>query len=301
MATAPRTPILREGKAPVRERLVAMAFLAALVHGLIILGLTFGADAEKGSAPGLQVLLVSDELPEADSNDNPTYLAQRTQIGSGNTQDPVPTHNRPAPPSMPQQAGTLDGEALGVKGSRAGTKEERVLTTTGWNTEVRYLSDYGDTGTAKQRPVLLTQQNSSQPVPDDDSGEAALRGPKRDELWITPDTRAATLAPYLDAWRQKVERIGTINYPTAARHSRVRSNPVIEVGISSDGSLEKILIRRSSGDIELDHAALAVLKLASPFDAFPPELAQQYRVLRFVYEWRFTGGRATGGAVSTLP
>jgi protein TonB len=302
MATANKGSALREGRAPIRDRLLAMAFLAALVHALVILGLTFGSDREQGNAPGLQVLLVSDELPEADSNDTATYLAQRTQLGSGNTQEQVAPHNRPSAPSMPQQAGTLDGEALDAKGSRAGTKEERVLTTTGWNTDVRYLADYGDTGSAKQRPVLLEKQSADQPVPDNDSGEAALRGPKRDELWVTPDTRAATLAPYLDAWRQKVERIGTINYPIAARHSRVRGSPVIEVGITADGTLDKVLIRHSSGDLELDQAALAVLKLASPFDPFPPDLAQQYRVLRFVYEWRFTGGgRPAGGTLSTLP
>jgi protein TonB len=273
-----------------------MAFLVALVHGLIILGLTFGADDVKGSAPGLEVLLVSDELPEADSNDNPTYLAQRTQLGAGTTQDAVAPHNRAATPSLPQQAGTLDGNALDAKGNRVGSKEEPVLTTTAQTMEVRYLNDYGDTGNSKQRPVLLTKQRSNQP-PDDDSGPAALRGPKSDELWVTPSTRAATLAPYLDAWRRKVERIGTINYPVAASHTRVKGSPVIEIGIGSDGNLVKVLIRRSSGDLELDQAAIAVLKLASPFDPFPAELAHQYRVLRFVYEWRFSGGRATGGAV----
>jgi len=300
MATS-RTLELREGKAPVRDRLLTMIFLAALVHGLIILGLTFGTQQEQGGTPGLEVLLVSDELPEADANDTPTYLAQRTQLGSGNTDEAVAPHNRPSEPSMPQQAGTLDGDALATRGSKAGSKDEPVLTTTGWNTEVRYLSDFGDTGAGRERPVLLTQQSADQSAPDDDPGKAELRGPKHDELWVTPNTRAATLAPYLDAWKHKVERIGTINYPLAARHSRVNTNPIIEVGISADGSLDKVLIRRSSGDLELDQASLAVLKLASPFDRFPPELAQQYRVLRFVYEWRFTGARATGGAVSAIP
>jgi protein TonB len=275
-----------------------MAFLAAVVHGLVILGLTFGGDDMKGSAPGLEVLLVSDELPEADSNDSPTYLAQRTQLGSGNTQDPVPAHNRAAAPSLPQQNGTLDGSSLSATGSRAGSKDEPVLTTVGQAYEVRYLTDYGDTGRAKERPLLLTKQNSDQPA-DDDSGQAELRGPKHDELWVTPNTRAASLAPYLDAWRRKVERIGTINFPLAASRTRVKASPIIEIGIGSDGNLQKVLIRRGSGDWELDQAAVAVLKLASPFDPFPPELARQYRVLRFVYEWRFSGGKATRGSVRT--
>src|SRR5437879_13208102 len=86
---------LREGRAPVRDRLLTMLFLAGLLHGLIILGLTFNASiGAQGSAPGLAVLLVSDALPEADRTDPPTSLAQRTQRGSGTTRNPVPPSNR---------------------------------------------------------------------------------------------------------------------------------------------------------------------------------------------------------------
>ena len=92
---ARRALMLREGKAPVWDRLLTMLFLAGLLHGLVILGLTFRASAgDRGSAPGLEVLLVSDELPEADKNPSAAYLAQRTQLGSGNTRDPVTPRNR---------------------------------------------------------------------------------------------------------------------------------------------------------------------------------------------------------------
>ena len=124
-----------------------------------------------------------------------------------------------------------------------------------------------------------------------------MRGPKRDELWTTPDTRAAELAPYLDAWRHKVEHVGTLHYPAAARAVGQKANPVIEVGILSDGALDKAEIRRSSGSLELDNAALQTLKLASPFDPFPPDLARQHRVLRFVYEWQWT----RAGSVTAIP
>jgi periplasmic protein TonB len=298
----PRALILREGKAPVRDRLLAMLFLASLVHALFILGLTFNASAgAKGSAPGLEVLLVSDEVPEADRNDTATYLAQRTQLGSGNTRESVPPRNRASSVPIPQQNGTTDGDSLAPKGDVAGTNEERVLTTTGWNVQVRYVADVGSEGKANDRPLLLDQQPVERPGPEDEQGPATLRGPKRDELWVTPDTRAATLAPYLDSWRHKVERIGTINYPTAARHLGVRASPVVEVGIAADGTLDKAVIRRSSGYPELDQAALAILKLASPFDPFPPELAHEYRVLRFAYEWQFVGGRVETGGVSAVP
>ncbi|HKT74264.1 MAG TPA: energy transducer TonB [Steroidobacteraceae bacterium] len=298
----PRALLLREGKAPVRDRLLAMLFLAGMLHGLLILGLTFNSGGTgKASAPGLHVLLVSDEVPEAEQNSTATYLANRTQLGSGNTQESLTPHSAAASIPIPAQEGTPDGDRLEGDADKAGDANERVLTTSGWNVEVRYLADNGDRGSAAARPALLQPQPSEQPAPVDEAGPAALQGPKRDELWITPDTRAATLAPYLDAWRRKVERVGTINYPTAARHLGVKASPVVEVGIRSDGSLDRAVIRQSSGYPELDQAALEILKLASPFDPFPPELAHEHRVLRFAYEWQFVGGRVRAGGVSAVP
>jgi protein TonB len=295
---ASRALRLREGRAPVRDRLFVMLFLAALAHGLIILGLTFNSSlGDKGGAPGLEVLLVSDEVPEADRNDTATYLAQRTQLGSGNTREAVAPRNRASSVPIPQQDGVIDGNALAPKGDVAGTDEERVLMTTGWSSRVQYLADEGSTGRSNDRPLLLDQQASEQPGPEDDQGPAELRGPKRDELWTTPDTKAAELAPYLDAWRHKVEHVGTIHFPAAARSVGPKANPVIEVGIRADGSLDKAEIRRSSGSNELDNAALQTLKLAAPFDPFPPDLARQHQVLRFVYEWQWT----RRGGVTAIP
>ncbi len=274
-----------------------MLFLAALAHGLVILGLTFNSSLGDQGAPGLEVLLVSDEVPESDRNDSATYLAQRTQLGSGNTRDAVAPRNRASSVPIPQQDGVTDGNALAPKGDVAGTDEERVLTTTGWSSRVQYLADDGSTGHSNDRPLLLDQQASERPGPEDDQGPAELRGPKRDELWTTPDTKAAELAPYLDAWRHKVEHVGTIHFPAAARSVGPKSNPVIEVGIRADGSLDKAEIRRSSGSNELDNAALQTLKLAAPFDPFPPDLARQHQVLRFVYEWQWT----RRGGVTAIP
>jgi len=298
----PRALTLREGKAPVRDRLLTMLFLAALLHGLIILGLTFNSPAGgRDSAPGLQVLLVSDEVPEAERNDTATYLAQRTQLGSGNTLESVAPRNPASSIPIPQQDGVVGGDSLTKRGDKAGNQSDQVVSTSGWSTEVRYLTEVGNAGASPSQPLLLEQQSATQPGPEDENGPAQLRGPKRDELWVTPDTRAATLAPYLDSWRRKVERVGTINYPTIARRLGVKASPVVEVGIAANGTLDKVVIRQTSGYPELDNAALEILKLASPFDPFPPELAHEYRVLRFAYEWQFVGGRLHGGSVSTVP
>src|SRR5262249_30623983 len=133
----PRALTLREDKAPVRDRLLTMLFLAALLHGLVILGLTFNSAASGGeSAPGLQVLLVSDEVPEAERNDSATYLAQRTQLGSGNTQESVSPRNPASTIPIPHQDGSPDGDSLTRRGDLSGSRTDRVITTNGWNTQV---------------------------------------------------------------------------------------------------------------------------------------------------------------------
>jgi protein TonB len=297
-----RALAVREGVAPVRDRLLVTFFFAALLHALLILGLTFSATAEVGTAPpGLQVLLVSDELPESKSNDTATYLAQRTQKGSGNTAERVAPKNHTALAVAHEHPGVAAGEANAPEGAAESLPEERVLTSSGWNPHIAYFAQAADAGAPAE---LVTQPDAplaDAAGPDDDAGPALLRGPKRDELWVTPDSRAANLAPYLDAWRHKVERIGTLNYPTAARRPGVAASPVLEVAINSSGALEKAAIRQSSGDPALDQASLDILKLASPFDPFPAELERQYRVLRFAYEWQFVGGRVQSGGVSAVP
>ncbi len=300
---ARRALMLREGRAPVWDRLLAMLFFVALLHGVIILGLTFKSPiAGNDGAPGLQVLLVSDEVPTASRNDHATYLAQRTQLGSGNTREDVTPRNPAQAPAVPAQQGTLDGKALSADAqAAAGSQDRRVLTTSAWRAVVQYMTDQGSAGAATQQPLLIDSQASAQPGPDADSGPVQLRGPRRDELWVTPDTRASIVAPYLVAWRAKVERIGTLNFPAAARQAGSHANPVIEVAIDSQGRLVKAVIRRSSGDPQLDQAALTILKLASPFDPFPPQLARRYGVLGFVYEWQFVGGRVATGTVTAAP
>ena len=292
---------LREGIAPVQDRLLTMLFLAALLHGVVILGITFNVAGAAGeSAPGLEVLLVSDELPTADRNDSATYLAQRTQLGSGNTREAVSPRNRASRPAIPGQAGVADGDAVAPNEESEGSDGDPVLTTTGWSSEISYFAAAGAVDGTRKKPLLIEDQPGDSSA-DDEDGPAQLRGPKHDELWVSPDSRAAKLAPYLDAWRRKVERIGTLHYPAAALQQAGKASPVLEVAIATDGQLEKVQIRKSSGVPELDQAALQILKLASPFDPFPAELAREYRLLRFAYEWQFDGGRIERGNVTSLP
>jgi protein TonB len=297
---ASRALTLREGIAPVRDRLVMTLFLAAVLHGIVILGITFSAGHDQpDQAPGLEVLLVSDELPTADRNDHATFLAQRTQLGAGNTDQPGRPHNRAAADPPAAQDGRPDGASTDRGPAGAQAEDERVLATSTLQPQIRWFGEIEASSLGAD--TRIAAQPQAEPGPQDDPGPVQLRGPRRDELWVTPDTRESALAPYLDSWRRRVERIGTLNFPAAARHALGSASPVLEVAIDADGSVARMVVRRSSGDPELDQAALQILKLASPFDRFPAELAARYRTLRFVYEYQFVGGRMENGAVRAVP
>ena len=116
-------------------------------------------------------------------------------------------------------------------------------------------------------------------------------GKGNEEHWVTPDTRASRLAPYLASWKRKVERVGNLNLPPppcampACRAVRWWRSKLPPMAACCEAS-----VRRSSGSGALDEAALTILKLASPFEPFPADLAQGYAQLRFAYQWDFVAG-----------
>lgn len=95
-------------------------------------------------------------------------------------------------------------------------------------------------------------------------------------------------AQYVEDWRQKVERIGNLNYPDSAR-GKLYGSLVLTVAIKSDGELERVEINRSSGHKILDQAALRIVKLAAPYAAFPEAVRRDTDILEITRTWSFTG------------
>lgn len=291
---------LREGNAPTRDRLTTTIFMAALVHGVIIVGITFGGPrAKEGPPRGLEVLIVSNDVPEARKNEDAAYLAQRTQIGSGNAAEAEEAQSLRAAAENASHDGRVDGSTLqDDAGALLSTADDRVLTTSALMPEILYFAPPASLTEMTEVPVLTEGNNERDKIGVDDLQDQLVRGPQRDELWVTPDTRESLLAPYLVSWRTKIERLGTLNYPQAAWRAPATRNPVIEVIILADGRLDLAAIRQSSGSAKLDQAALDILKLASPFDPFPKELADKYRLMRFTYQWQFEGGAPSRGKLT---
>jgi protein TonB len=105
--------------------------------------------------------------------------------------------------------------------------------------------------------------------------------------FIGARTEEYIAAQYLEDWRQKVERIGNLNYPEAAK-GRLYGNLLLYVEIKSDGNLERVEVQRSSGHRILDEAALRIVRMAAPYGSFSAELKRQTDIVAFARTWVFT-------------
>lgn len=278
------------------DRLTVTLFLAALFHLIVILGISFAPPpSDSGAVPTLEVLLVNNSLPDSLQNDSANYLAERTQQGGGNSPDGQTRRPMAGSGAETMQGAPEGGDALPAPEGEAGGEGELLA---GRGGAPRFVAADADRQTPPATLPRETFAGSASPFAGSDTdAELQLKGAPRRELLVTPNTRISEVALYLDAWKRRIEQVGTVNFPNAARRSKLSGNPVVEVVLASSGGLVRADIRRSSGYGELDTAAMDILKLATPFEAFPEELAAKYEVLRFAYEWRFVGGRLTGSSV----
>lgn len=277
---------LREGVAPVGDRLTTTLFLAAAVHLLVLLGVTFSHSKAQGpGTPGLDVVLLPAAASDGRPNPEARYLAQANQRGSG-----LDLPEESVESGLPAISGTSasDGTSGAAKANaHPQHRAPAVLLSSAGGSGPADPSDPATAASAAATPPVATA-----PLWSTTLGQTPRLGGPRRELAVQADTRESRVALYLDRWRHHVEAIGTTHYPLGAiRRARLSGNPVLEVQLLADGTLGEVLLQRSSGVPELDRAALAILRLAAPFEAFPVDLRQQHDALRLSYEWEFTSGR----------
>ena len=276
------------------ERLGSTLFLATLLHGVVILGVTFtaGSLGDGSTVPSLNVTLVIDTGQEELAADTAQLLANRNQRGVGQAADglrPTSTLSADDPASQvgdPQGADPIDSTPR----DETTSAEQLVSRESGGEPVPALPQPTDEPAPTRQRAATLVQQPGPQTTAMELGLRAELPGGNDDArtLLATPDTRASGLAEYLDGWRRRVERIGTANYPKELLGSIGAGRPTLEVVIAADGSLDDIVVRRSSGDKALDQAALRILRMAGPFAPLPDTIRADYDVLRFAYEWDFS-------------
>jgi protein TonB len=118
--------------------------------------------------------------------------------------------------------------------------------------------------------------------------DAYQKRPKR--RFVGARAEEYRFARYVEDWRLKVERIGNLNYPEAARQMKLYGNLLVTVAIKSDGTIETIEVNRSSGQRILDAAAVKIVEMGAPYAPFPPDIKRDTDILYITRTWTFAPG-----------
>lgn len=274
---------------PETDRLPAMLFLAALVHGVLILGVTFNPAItdQFTEAISLEVTIVADPDQRIDRPDRAEYLAQTSQLGGGNTTEQVR-------PSAPQESvspidnlGEENGDSL-LDTARHKEAADQLLATSNDQTDKVTDAPRNEPRPDSSTAIALERgTETTLPLPQEDTATLMIHDDEPRQLIISADTSEASIAAYLDNWKRRIEIVGAEYFPELGPLEGLSGSPTLEVSIGADGELTDVVLRKSSGSSVLDKAALDILRRASPFDPFPADVRADYDSVRFAYKWLF--------------
>jgi len=273
----------------VPDRLPAMLFLAALFHGILIIGVTFNPELANqfASAISLEVTIVADADQQIDRPDEAAYLAQASQEGGGNTTEQV----RPAAPlqsAMPvDNEGQDDGTALLDAQAHEQSADELLATQDASDRQIE-IDPRSDPQPETSTAIAMEAGSEvTLPLPQEDQASMLIHDDEPRQLIISADTRESVVAAYLDNWKRRIEAVGDSYLPQLGKIDDISGSPTLMVAIDMSGNLTEAVVRKTSGSTVLDLAALDILHRASPFDPFPPEVSAEYDIVRFEYKWLF--------------
>ncbi len=270
--------------------LAAMA-ASLFLHVIILLGVTFQFPQPKLDkiATSLEVVLVNNKTPTKPTKTE--LLAQENLDGGGNTDNnrraktPLPVLPKSKPLThdiaMQQKVKQLEQEAKKLMTAVDNTKQIQQPTTPPIEADNKEITT--DTTDLLLRSLDIARLRAQIDQDHDDY----QKRPKR--KFIGARTKEYRFARYVEDWRIKVERIGNLNYPEAARKGKLYGNLQLTVSIRADGGLESIEINRPSGEKILDQAAINIVKLAGQngFAPFPPDIRQDTDILHITRTWVF--------------
>jgi periplasmic protein TonB len=275
------------------DRLGVTAFGSLLLHMVLILGVTFAAPKLRDlqALPTLEITLVQSQSARAP--DHPDFLAQANQNGGGDSDKPDIAAN-PLPltevADTPQPVPAMRPAPQAAVSAKRDTRS--LLTRRKAERRVAPTAPEPQPRQARIDPAQL-----GLPTPDNVTERAQLNAqisrvweeyqkrPKR--KFLNARTQEYKYAAYMDAWREKVERIGNLNYPEEAKQRGLRGDVMLDVAVKQDGTVEGVSILRSSGYKLIDDAAVRIVHLAAPFASFPPDIRAETDIMHITRTWKF--------------
>ncbi|MBX9917434.1 MAG: TonB family protein [Nitrosomonas sp.] len=262
-----------------------------LLHAIVFFGVTFQFPQPKSDkiASSLEVVLVNNKTQTKPKESQ--LLAQDNLDGGGNTEEdrraktpfPVLPRNKPviAESIAQQKVKQLEQEAKKLMAAVSETPQIELPK------EHKNESESKSVAVDSTDLLLRSLDIARLRAQIDQDHDSYQKRPKR--KFVGARTKEYRFARYVEDWRIKVERIGNLNYPEAARKEKLYGNLQLTVGIRADGSLESIEINRSSGEKILDEAAVNIVKLAGQngFAPFPPDISQDTDILHITRTWVF--------------
>ncbi len=277
-----------------QSRLLSWCLGVSILLHAILLSIHFRfPEALKFSSPQpLEVILVNARTKQKPAKAR--ALAQADLDGGGNT-DQERRAKTPMPVTQaPEQGKDLAQAQRRVKELEA--QQQQLIAT------AKSIAPIAATETPRQLPA----EEASPQVVGRDLRELALAAmklqaqiDKRHEEYqkrprkqfIGANASEYRFAQYEEDWRNKVERVGTLNYPAEAR-GKMYGNLRLEVTIKPDGSVESVRLDRSSGLKVLDDAAFRIVRMAAPYGEFPPDIRKDTDLLVITRTWFFGRGDA---------
>lgn len=273
----------------VDRRLWLALGISLLAHALLLLiHFKFPEAGNAMREKALDIILVN-----AKSARKPTQaqaLAQANLDGGGNT-DENRRAKTPLPPTQHQNAGN-DLQQAQRRVQELEAAQQRMLT------QAKSLKSVSSSRAVSEQPSpapsvsgidLLESARAMARLEGEISKTTEEYSKRPRKKNIGARTEEYRFAQYIESWRQKIERIGTLNYPEAAR-GKLYGSLVLTVSINAEGQVTQIEINRSSGYKLLDDAARRIVQMAGPYSPFPPEIRRDTDVLEITRTWYFTQG-----------
>lgn len=271
------------------DRLSFTIFLAIAIHALFIFGVTFDISIGQNDSKILDVTLVQHQSEE--KTENADFLAQANQQGSG-TEDEAKLLTTTETSEFEDNSIRTVEEIQQDLLIEHRSSEKRKLVTTVANAEQTVLAvelfEFQLEGNASETQIAVQQTY-------DIATLKAILADKRQRYAARPrvrtltalSTKAASEAKYVVDWLGKVERVGNLNYPTAARQNKLTGDVRLLVSITQNGAAKRVEVLESSGYQILDDAARRIALLASPYEPFPTDMTEQFDELEIIRTWKF--------------
>ncbi len=272
------------------ERLAVTLLFSLLVHGVVLLGVTFAPEPPALSLPALDVILVPSKT-EA-TPEKVDFLANAAQQGGGESDESKRPREKVSSPLPKVTPGLAPAPMVAGGPPQAEATPTRVLTTIA-DSPNEASSDSARRDSPVPPPVtareLITQSVEMARLAAEIERDSAAYAKRPRRKFISASTREYAYAAYMRAWVARVERIGNLNYPDEARNRALTGNLVLTVAVRRDGSIERIDIIQPSGQRVLDEAAVRIVRLAAPFAPLP-EAKEDIDVLHVTRTWQFLPG-----------